>query len=46
MPWIVKANIQGKRIASKIFKDITQAIIYADSTNRYRPGANARIKKV
>jgi len=46
MPYVVKANISGRRIASKVFQNKTEAIIYADNTNRDRRGANARVKKI
>lgn len=46
MTYVVKAKIGGKRIASKIFESKARAIGYADETNRFRPGSNARVKKI
>ena len=48
MSWVVTAKIRrgSSRIASKIFQNKSQAIAFADDTNRDRPGSNARVKKV
>ena len=43
--WRVAANISGKRIASKAFTSKPDAQDYADQTNKFRPGSNARVVK-
>jgi hypothetical protein len=46
MAYVVKANISGRRIASQVYQNKSDAIVYADNTNRHRKGANARVKKI
>ena len=47
MPYEVNANInKGHRSQTKMnFKTRSEAQKYADDTNKYRPGANARVVK-
>ena len=47
MPYEVNANInKGHRSQTKMnFKTKSEAQKYADDTNKYRPGANARVVK-
>jgi len=46
MPYVVKATISRKRIASQVYQTKEQAKEYAKRTNTDRPGANARVKKI
>ncbi len=46
MAYVVMATISGRRIPSKIFNSRAEAQAYADATNRNRPGANARVKRI
>ena len=46
MPYVVKANISGRRIASNVYQNKKDAEEYAESTNKHRSGANARVKKI
>ena len=46
MPYIVKANINGRRIASKVYETKADAENYAKATNKDRRKANARVKKI
>ena len=46
MPYVVKANISGRRIASQVYQNKTDAQNYAKNTNQHRRGANARVKKI
>ena len=46
MPYVVKANISGRRIASQVYQNKAAAQSYAKSTNENRKSANARVKKI
>lgn len=46
MAYVVKATIGGRRIASQVYQNKSDAQSYATRTNRDRQGANARVKKV
>lgn len=46
MVYVVKANISGRRICSNPYTSKSEAQAYANSTNKHRKGANARVKKV
>jgi hypothetical protein len=46
MAYVVKATINGRRIASQVYNNKADAEKYAKETNEHRQGANARVKKV
>jgi hypothetical protein len=46
MPYVVKANISGRRIASQVYQNKADAQAYAKRTNNDRRSANARVKKI
>ena len=46
MPYVVKATISGRRIASQVYQNKTEASDYAKRTNKDRRGSNARVKKI
>ena len=46
MPYVVKANLHGKRIASKIYQNKVDALDYAHQTNKIGWAKNARVKKI
>lgn len=48
MAYVVTARVSrgGKRIQSRKFSTKAKAQKFADDTNKHRPGANARVKKL
>ena len=47
MPYVVTASIRsGSRTTSMAFKTRSEAMKFANATNRDRPGSNARVKEI